>query len=73
MTNVDKNQIFSYNTYKDLSEQEIENYKNKHDNRLYASYRFKIFSNRIEAKDEIFLRTRNTEIFAHGKVNIKFN
>lgn len=63
-----ENGIFKYSAYRDLSAQEIENYKNKYDNRLYASYRFKIWSNRVEAKDEIFLKTRNTQIFAHGKV-----
>ncbi len=69
--NSEGNEIYKYRQYKDfLSLQEIQNYKNKYDNRQYASYRFKIWSNRIEAQDEIFLKTRNTSIFAHGKVNL---
>jgi hypothetical protein len=67
--NKEDNKEFEYSSYKDLSAQEIENYKNKYDNRLYASYRFKIFENRGEAKDELFLRTRTTMIWAHGKVS----
>ena len=64
-------EIYKYKPYKDfLSLQEIQNYKNKYDNRQYASYRFKIWSNRVEARDEIFMKTRNTQILAHGKVNI---
>ena len=59
---------FEYNNYKDLSIQEIENYKNKYDNRLYTSYRYKLWDNRIRAKDELFLKTRNPQIFTHGKV-----
>lgn len=67
--NENSNEIYQYKPYKDfLSMQEIQNYKNKYENRQYASYRFKIWSNRLEAKDEIFMRTRNTQIFAHGKV-----
>ncbi len=65
----DEKNIYKYKPYKEfLSLQEVENYKNKYDNRLYASYRFKIWSNRIEARDEIFMKTRNTKILAHGKV-----
>jgi len=61
--------IYKYTPYKDfVSMQEIQNYKNKYDNRQYASYRFKKWSNRVEATDEIFMKTRNTQIFAHGKV-----
>lgn len=72
----DKDTNYEYNNYKDLTFQEIENYKHKYDNRLYASYRFKLWDNRIDAKDELFLKTRNTQIFAHGKVikiKIKIN
>ena len=64
----ERDPTYEFNNYKDLSFQEIENYKNKYDNRLYASYRFKLWDNRIDAKDELFLKTRNTQIFAHGKV-----
>lgn len=68
--NVEGKGIYRYTPYKDfLSLQEIQNYKNKYDNRKYASYRFKIWSNRVQARDEIFMKTRNTQILAHGKVN----
>jgi len=70
----DEKDIYKYSPYKDfLSMQEIQNYKNKYDNRKYASYRFKIWSNRLEALDEIFLKTRNPQILAHGKVCFLFN
>lgn len=70
--NNENNNEFQYSNYRDLSFQEIENYKNKYDNRLYMSYRFKLWDNRIEAKDELFLKTRNTQILAHGKVIFKY-
>jgi hypothetical protein len=59
-----------YKVYRDLKWQEIMNPKDKFDNRLYVSMRYKHFDYNSEIDDEIFKTNFNRDTFRTVLVNI---
>jgi len=52
-----------YKIYRDLKYQEMINPKNKFDNRLYFSHRFKNLTYQSERLDELFKQNYNREVW----------
>lgn len=68
---VENRKSSEYEVYKPLKYQEMMNYKNKYDNRLYFSMRFKNYSD-TGLLEEIFSARQNSKTIMYGMVNSLF-